>query len=1422
MNHSILLRMNDILARLIRRPRDLADLDSILRHIAQMAQEAFAADACVALAFNPITGTFIGSRAVVGNMSTAGEALHEKPRPHGITQQILRDGILLVRDLAKAPEYQSLFTHREGICSFAGLALRTRNRQRPLGVIYLDYRRVGALNAIDGELFPIFAGQAGLLLQEIWLERHLEEVARIGQKINHNLATIEDLFQELQTYVDTVLDESHTLALGVYQPQPSTLDLYIRAHRHLNRLNLPLQGAYRQVIETQQASFIEQLSREPKEIQRALYESGAGGERIESALIAPLTLRDTPLGILSIQHPRPAAYGQNDLFVLQLLANYTSLALHNVRLYSTLVQLNETGQVLTQQLESERTLQATVAKIQEATQADLVVLFPYDPASRRFLLPPRMAGTLLDPTFPMTTILRPGDIVALALERREPIFARDSKASSAEVRGGYQERAGNFREREEIHSAAVVPLRVEDVPVGVLFVNFRQAQRFDAIQKRLIEGLAHYAAIAIKNSQVFETLSQRRVHELEGLQRIDRELSQALDLNSVLHTILRLAYERVLTDSASILLLNNRMQLLETAAAIGLDAEISQKQKILFQDVKGITLWAMKEKKPILVKNVQTDPLWRDRHLLVTDQTRAELDVPMLDGDEVIGVLNVESTREGAFGQEDQDILLTLAGQAVLAIKNGQAYEREKRLAEEGRVLNQISKEITGQLEPEHVFDLIVEKALALTNSTRGNLMIYDADQRDLWMAAVRGDTREQKGTRHSVEEGIVGRVAQTRRLLNVDLTQEIWQDVHLDFFPGTLSELAVPLLVGDELRGVLNVESQAPQNYTESDERLLQGLADLAVIVVQNADAFRREQRLVAEGQILNQISRQITSQLDSTHVFQLILTRALEFTRSPLGSLHLYNARTQQLTMVAWLGTGEPRELSQNVGAGVVGQVAARRALLNVSDITHSGWDDSAARLSHSTRSVLATPMLAGDELRGVLNVENAEPDHFKDADERLLQGLADLAVVALQNSERYKEAQRDAQRFKLLYQAGQELSKITDVAQLEQAYDSVLRIAEEQSQSLVLLRRYDEEAQVLELVRASQPAYAAISRRTPLHIGTNGQVARERRTIVIDDIDHLLPNLAVPRPSNANTRSLLITPILFELQYYGNLGLNHSEVGHFQGADILFFEGLAQQLASTIHRLETVQARKDVEQRAMESEQMSSFGQYVFEVTHRLGNDLGVVSPYVSDIQGELEEQGLHNPYIATKLENIRRTVKSVLSFSTALKQRFARLTEEEGSGKEIVRTSAGTLLSEVADEVLSQSALTVHMEIAEDVAEVSVFQELVADILRNLLTNAVQALSDGGTITLRAYNEGCYVALQVSDTGPGIAPEDLPKIFELFFSKKKAGGGTGFGLWSARRNARKNRGDLRVSSQINQGTTFTLLLPRAGQEGGYELL
>ncbi len=1748
MEAQLLHDVNEVSAILIQTPGKPGDLKSVLQHIAQTAHDSFATDACVILAFNPITGGFIGSQ-VVGNLHAENELLHDRPRPKGVTQQVLnqKDGVVLIEDLELEPQYHNPFTRKEGFRAFAGLSLQTRHRKRPLGVIYLDFRQPKKFSPAERESYRIFAVQAAFLLQEAWLAHHYEEIARIGQDVNHNLATADELFQELQRYVNTVLDDTHTLILAIYQPQTNALEIRLRTQDCYILVNRAIEegalegGACEYIIETQESLYIRQLSEEKAQLPFQIINI-SGTEEMESLIFVPLTLRGVSLGVLSIQHHLPDAYGQEDLFVLQLLANYIALALHNMRLYGGLSQLNETGQLLTRLLESEQTLQATVDKICDATLADLVVLYPYEASRHCFVLPPSIAGTLLDSTsIQSMSSTRPDDIVERMLHHEKPIFAKNTTVDTGQD-GTTHIRQGSFGKRENIRSTAALPLRVGDELVGVLFANFRQPQRFDATQKLFIEGLAHYAAIAIKNAQVFGKLSLRRIHELEILQKIDRELNRSLDLESVLYTLLRLAHEHVPAEEASILLHNPRAYVLETAAAIGRHAEISRKQMISLHESRGITRRVLEEKKPARVNNVHYELPWRDLHFPVAVDTISELDVPLLDGDEVIGVLNFESTREGAFSQEDQDFLITLAGQAVLAIKKAQAYEREKRLAEEGRVLNQISKEITSQLDPIHVFDLILEKALELTHSTlgslhlfdldvntllmvaergvaadkkgqrqklgqgivgyvakhrqlqnvgdvtqppwneiymeffpgarselavpmlaggelrgvlnvespslknfsesderllqgladlavvalqnaqayerekrlvaeaqvlneiskeitsqldpahvldlilakalelthshmgnlmlydrdlndlrmatergvaednkgkrqklgqgivgyvatkkqllnvvdvtqqpwneifleyipgtrselavpllagdelrgvlnvespspnnfnesderllqgladlavvalqnaqayerekrlvaeaqvlneisneitsqldltrvfnlilekalelthstTGNLMIYDPERNDLWMAAERGIAKDRKVLRQSLDQGVVGYVARNKELVNVDLSQPPWSEVNLDLIPGARSELAIPMLAGDELRGVLNVESPSPNNFSEGDERLLQGLADLAVIALQNARAYEREKRLAQESLVLNEISKEITSQLDYVRVFNLILGNALELTHSTLGSLHLYDPHLDELRMVAERGVAEDKKgQRQKPGQGIVGYVAQHKQLQNIGDVNQHPWNEIYIEFVPGARSELAVPMLAGDELRGVLNIESPIPNKFTKHDQRLLRELADLAVIALQNVERYKEAEREAQRFKLLSQAGQELSKITDLEQLERAYEIVVQIADEQSQSQAVIYSLDETNTELVLKYKSSDRDAPLFERIKLDEGISGQVARERRTIVVRDADNLPPGIGPVKQSDPRMRSLVVTPIMFKDQYYGSLGLRHEAVSHFRRADIQLYEGLAQLLASTIHRLETAKARQEFEQRALSAEEMSSIGQSAYEVTHRLGNDLGLVEFYVADIQSELERLGVTNGFVSKKLDSILQSVKAVLSFSGDLKQELARLGAEEAAGEPMMM-SPRVLLEEAAVVLMLPSNIRIHLEIDDDVAAVHVIHSLIADILRNLVTNAIQAMPEGGEITLHAHNAGRSVALEVSDTGVGISQEKLPKVFELFFSTK---GSSGFGLWSARRMALKNHGDLKVESEPGQGTTFTLLLPRA---------
>jgi len=607
---------------------------------------------------------------------------------------------------------------------------------------------------------------------------------------------------------------------------------------------------------------------------------------------------------------------------------------------------------------------------------------------------------------------------------------------------------------------------------------------------------------------------------------------------------------------------------------------------------------------------------------------------------------------------------------------------------------------------------------------------------------------------------------------------------------------------MGNDLLGVLNVESSNPNNFSDSDERLLAGLAGLAAVALQNARAYEREKHLVEEAQALNDISKDITSQLDFTHVFGLILEKAMELTNSLFGALLLYDPRQNDLWIAAARGGAEDKKGSRlRLDQGIVGCVARTMKLLNV-DTTQEPWKDIYVEFAPEIHFELAVPLLAGSELRGILNVESGFSKNFTERDERLLTGLADLAVIALQNAERYEKAEREAQRFVLLYKAGRELGNITEWTQLEQAYDIILWIAEEYGQSQAVIYSYDDETQKLVLIRASQHLGLPTFPEMNLDEGLNKQIRRERHPIVIADIQNPPQGISI-KLSDPKIGSLVITPIMFEDRYYGHLALYHQNIGHFQSNDATFTRGLAQQLADTMYRLETAKARQELEH-------MSSIGQSAIGIAHRLGNDLGLVEFYTSDIRSTLETLGATNGFVSERLNDIVRSVQAALSFSKDLKSELAHLGIQEETAGEPIMVSPRALLEETSTFPSLPPNIQMFMQIDDDVATVRVMHNLVIDILHHLVTNAIQAMPDGGKITLRVRNVGRLVVMEVIDTGVGIPPGKLSRIFDLFYSTK---GSSGFGLWSARRNALRNHGDLKVESVLGQGTTFTLLLPRA---------
>jgi signal transduction histidine kinase len=126
---------------------------------------------------------------------------------------------------------------------------------------------------------------------------------------------------------------------------------------------------------------------------------------------------------------------------------------------------------------------------------------------------------------------------------------------------------------------------------------------------------------------------------------------------------------------------------------------------------------------------------------------------------------------------------------------------------------------------------------------------------------------------------------------------------------------------------------------------------------------------------------------------------------------------------------------------------------------------------------------------------------------------------------------------------------------------------------------------------------------------------------------------------------------------------------------------------------------------------------------------------------------------------------------------------------------------------------ERGLTLQVVVPDLLPHIALDRARMEQVLLNLVQNALVFTPPGGTITLSAVREGDYAIIHVHDTGVGIAPEDVPHIFERFYKADQArsGGGLGLGLAIAKHLVERHGGQIQVASQIQQGTTVTISLP-----------
>ncbi len=321
-------------------------------------------------------------------------------------------------------------------------------------------------------------------------------------------------------------------------------------------------------------------------------------------------------------------------------------------------------------------------------------------------------------------------------------------------------------------------------------------------------------------------------------------------------------------------------------------------------------------------------------------------------------------------------------------------------------LLCQVSNVIHSTLDSRQALELIVREAVRVMRAASGSVVLLNPTTGFLEIHAAHGLPETAKTLKLRIGEGVTGWVARQGEPARVaDVTAD---PRYIAARPNVRSELAVPLEVNGEIRGVLNVDSDRASAFSAEDERLLQDLAVQAARVIENTwlhEQFRLKARLFES---LVSVGQTINSALTLDDALQVITREASGLMNAKVASLLLLDETQEWLDLRASHGAG-PAYLNKprlSVAESLLGVVVRRRKPLQVEDVQVSNrYQNVEVARREGLVSLLSVPLVFRDQAIGTLSVYTGESHSFSNEEIRILSALADLSAIAIEKARLYE---------------------------------------------------------------------------------------------------------------------------------------------------------------------------------------------------------------------------------------------------------------------------------------------------------------------------------------------------------------------------------------------------------------------------------
>jgi len=591
---------------------------------------------------------------------------------------------------------------------------------------------------------------------------------------------------------------------------------------------------------------------------------------------------------------------------------------------------------------------------------------------------------------------------------------------------------------------AAFPLEEKGFILGVLRVGREDSDAFPQEDLDLLEGLSHIISMGLYAAHRVE-VERFRLSQINLVREVSAQIANVMDVDELARRVTELIQKTFHYYYVSIFTREPGEQKLRfrSSASAPRKGRRKKQQALEVELGQGLIGQAAHTGERIVVDDVQTDQ--RFRFISKLPETKSELVLPLKLEDRVLGALDIQSDLLHAFHPNDLIILDALAANIARAVEGAHLYSDLRRRADQLALIAEVSNAVTSSLD----LSKVMHKTAKLIHKKFGypyvHMFTVHPNRRQIIYEAGSG-TRSKKQEGYAIPldapRGIIPWVARTGEfVLANDVSQD---DRYIDspFPPANVrSELCAPLLFDQDIVGILDVQSDKLNAFTEDDRLIFEAVADNIATAIHNADLYSSEQwrRRIADS--LREVAVLLSANVGVEQVLDAILAELNNTLPVDVSAIWLFEDGDLYLAAVNGCSVDRLEDARQSSPEASIAMmsilVSDHPVIRRPSDPM---WPSGLAAGFNNDYSSIGAPLRVGDQPVGVLALSHSTPGRYGHEAQAMTTTFASYAAVAIENARLYDSAQEQAYASAALLQVAQAVVSLND---LDEILGTIIRI-------------------------------------------------------------------------------------------------------------------------------------------------------------------------------------------------------------------------------------------------------------------------------------------------------------------------------------------------------------------------------------------